>query len=36
MIKDFGYIDEERCKQLREEYEILTKMLYRLIDRWKK
>jgi len=36
MMKDLGYIEQELWQKLKEEYEVLTKKLYRLIDSWKK
>jgi four helix bundle protein len=36
MMKDLGYINQERHQQLRQGYDILTKKIYRLIDRWRK
>jgi len=36
MMKDIGYIEEERYQKLREGYDTLTKKIYRLIDRWSK
>lgn len=36
MIKDLDYIEDETWRELKAEYEILTKKLYRLIESWKK
>ena len=36
MMKDFGYITEETHKKLRGRYDVVSKQLYRLIERWGK
>jgi four helix bundle protein len=36
MMKDLGYISQEKHQELRESYDILTKKIYRLIERWNK
>ena len=36
MMRDLGYIDQEKHQELRQSYDILTKKMYRLIERWSK
>ena len=36
LMKDLGYIDQGRHQGLRQSYDILTKKMYRLIERWNK
>ena len=35
MMKDLNYIERQRHTELKESYEILSKKLYRLIEKWK-
>ena len=36
MMKDLGYISQENYQELRQSYDILTKKMYRLLERWNK
>ncbi len=36
MAKDLGYLDQNVYRELAEEYQILGKQLYRLMERWQK
>jgi four helix bundle protein len=36
MMKDLGYIAQEKHQELRQSYDILTKKLFRLISVWRK
>jgi len=35
LSKDLGYIEERKCEKLIEQYDILGKKIYRLIENWK-
>ena len=35
LSRDLGYIEEAKCGKLIEQYEILGKKIYRLIENWK-
>ena len=34
MVKDLGYLEKERCEELKESYERLSKQLYSLHKKW--
>ena len=36
IAKDLGYLDQDLYRELAEEYQILGKQLYRLMERWQK
>jgi len=36
MAKDLGYLESVAYRELAEEYQILGKQLYRLMERWRK
>ena len=35
LSRDLGYVEEAKCEKLIEQYEILGKKIYRLIENWK-
>ncbi len=36
MAKDLGYLENDAYRELAEEYKILSKQIYRLMERWQK
>jgi four helix bundle protein len=35
LSKDLGYIENKKCEELINQYDILGKKIYRLIENWK-